>query len=408
MVERHVEAEVVEQRLALLLPAGDADGSRALDLGDLADGRPDGSGGRCDDDGLARLWLADLEQPGVRREAGHAEHAERRGDGYDGRVEAAHAGAVGDRVGLPAGVGERDVAGLPFRRSATPRRRRRCRPRAGHPPPPGRSTTGRRSSGRACRGRARGRPRGAAPGRPRGRAARARRSRSSRRRARPPGVGRGELEWKQSCPGGYAPLSGRCSARGVQGVGHLHAPRVRARCAASCRRCSGRPARRSASVCPNSPAWRTRCDPSENAHSWVVAGLPYAGPGTVRHPFFFRARRRRPCGRTLRRRGGRRPMHVPCCRPWRSRCSRSRARRPGRPPGPAARRRCRTPRSDFALPPRASETAERGDQTAELDAGHLHRRRVQAGDRRGGGLGRRLLLLAAAGEQQEQRAPLPR
>ena len=50
-----VEAELVEQRLALLLAAGDADGARALDLGDLADGRADRSGGGSDHDGLARL-----------------------------------------------------------------------------------------------------------------------------------------------------------------------------------------------------------------------------------------------------------------------------------------------------------------------------------------------------------------
>ena len=42
MVDGDVEAELLEQRPALLRPAGDADGAGALDLGDLADRRADG------------------------------------------------------------------------------------------------------------------------------------------------------------------------------------------------------------------------------------------------------------------------------------------------------------------------------------------------------------------------------
>ena len=92
VVQRDVEAELVQQGLALLLTAGDPDRTGALDLRDLADRRADRAGGRGDHDGLARLRPADLEESGVRREARHAEHAEGGGDGHDGRVEPAQAG----------------------------------------------------------------------------------------------------------------------------------------------------------------------------------------------------------------------------------------------------------------------------------------------------------------------------
>ena len=78
VVDRGVEAELLQQRPALLRPAGDADRPGALELGDLPDGRSDRPGGRGDDDGLPGLRLADLQEPGVCREAGHPQHAQGR------------------------------------------------------------------------------------------------------------------------------------------------------------------------------------------------------------------------------------------------------------------------------------------------------------------------------------------
>ena len=63
MVDAGVEAELLDHVAALLRPARDADGTRALDPGDLADQRADGAGRRRHHHGLARLRLADLERP---------------------------------------------------------------------------------------------------------------------------------------------------------------------------------------------------------------------------------------------------------------------------------------------------------------------------------------------------------
>ena len=102
-----------QQPVCLASPPAMPDGAGALDPGDLADGRSHRSGGGCDDHRLARLRSADLEQAGVRREAGHAEHphAPWRRAPTDGS-SLRRALAVRDRVRLPAGVGEHHVAGL--------------------------------------------------------------------------------------------------------------------------------------------------------------------------------------------------------------------------------------------------------------------------------------------------------
>ena len=87
VVDRGVEAELLDEGPALVRATGDADGTRALELRDLADRGPDRTGGGGDHDGLPRLRLAEQQQPGVRREAGHPEHAERRLDRRLLRVE---------------------------------------------------------------------------------------------------------------------------------------------------------------------------------------------------------------------------------------------------------------------------------------------------------------------------------
>ncbi len=87
MIEALVEAELLLDVVAFLLAAGDADRARALDFCNLADRRADRAGGRRDDDSLAGLRLADIQEPGIGGHAGHAEHAHRGRDGAEFRVD---------------------------------------------------------------------------------------------------------------------------------------------------------------------------------------------------------------------------------------------------------------------------------------------------------------------------------
>jgi hypothetical protein len=61
---------------ALVVGAGDADHRQPLMLGDLPGDAAGRAGCAADHDHLARLRLAEVEQPEVRRHAGAAEHAE--------------------------------------------------------------------------------------------------------------------------------------------------------------------------------------------------------------------------------------------------------------------------------------------------------------------------------------------
>src|SRR6185437_17179919 len=102
VIEAIVEAEFAFDVIAFVLAAGDADGTRALDPRNLADGRADRAGGGGNYHGLTGLRLADLEEPGVGSHAGHAEHADRRRNRRQCRIDFAQGFAVGERVRLPA------------------------------------------------------------------------------------------------------------------------------------------------------------------------------------------------------------------------------------------------------------------------------------------------------------------
>src|SRR5256712_124115 len=109
MIDRGVEAELVLHEGAFLRAAGDADGSRAGELGELSDERPDRTAGRGDDHGLPGLRLADRAQAAVRREPGHSEHAETGRDWCNGRIQFAKARAVRERVRAPSCSRQDDV-----------------------------------------------------------------------------------------------------------------------------------------------------------------------------------------------------------------------------------------------------------------------------------------------------------
>ena len=93
VVERAIEAGLVDDEVELLVAPDGADDSQALALGDLAGDLADGAGGRADEDGLALLEVADLVQRRVGRQARHAERAQE------------HLGRQPERVVEPRGLG---------------------------------------------------------------------------------------------------------------------------------------------------------------------------------------------------------------------------------------------------------------------------------------------------------------
>ena len=110
MVDAIVEAELVAHVGAFVGTAGDPDRARAAQLGDLPDHRADRAAGGGDRDGLARLRLADVLQPGPRGHARHAEHAQRRRGRRPGLGQLAHRLGVAERPFLPAGPPGHQVA----------------------------------------------------------------------------------------------------------------------------------------------------------------------------------------------------------------------------------------------------------------------------------------------------------
>jgi len=103
VVDRRVEAQLVGQPRALLGSARDADHTAALELRDLARGRTDRARRARDDDGVALARLAHVQQPEVRRHAGHAQRAEPALGRRDVEVDGAQAVARHRRVLLHAG-----------------------------------------------------------------------------------------------------------------------------------------------------------------------------------------------------------------------------------------------------------------------------------------------------------------
>src|SRR3546814_13402501 len=72
IIDSCVESIVLDQPPAFVGAAGDADDAAALDLADLADHRSHRPGRTRDEQSLARLRLADLEQPEIGRPSNRA------------------------------------------------------------------------------------------------------------------------------------------------------------------------------------------------------------------------------------------------------------------------------------------------------------------------------------------------
>src|SRR3546814_6425104 len=104
MIDRSIEAKLVDEIGAFLRAAGNPHDPAALDLRDLADERADGAGPGRHDDGLAFLRLADLEQDGIGGKPGHAEDAEGGARRREAVGEHHEAGTVRARVRNPAEI----------------------------------------------------------------------------------------------------------------------------------------------------------------------------------------------------------------------------------------------------------------------------------------------------------------
>ena len=111
VVDRRVEAELLDDVGALLGAARDPDGAAVLQLRELSDDPADRAGGAGDDDGLARDRFADVEQPEVGGHAGHAERAQIHGQRRQRRVDLLQRGGVRDRILLNAEQAGDEVAG---------------------------------------------------------------------------------------------------------------------------------------------------------------------------------------------------------------------------------------------------------------------------------------------------------
>src|SRR5262249_34971852 len=111
VVDGGVEAQLLDEIAALGGAAGKADDAAALQARDLSDERAYCPGGAPDADGLARLGLADVEQPEVGGDAGHAERAEPARQRSEAGVDLVEVLGVRYDVRLHAGDAGDDVAG---------------------------------------------------------------------------------------------------------------------------------------------------------------------------------------------------------------------------------------------------------------------------------------------------------
>jgi len=112
IIDRVVEAELSAQVINLGGAACDSNDASTTDFGNLAGGRTHGSRGARNDECIARLYGADLHYAEVRREASHAQDAQRGGNRGERGVHFAHARAVGDCILLPAHLEIHDVSGM--------------------------------------------------------------------------------------------------------------------------------------------------------------------------------------------------------------------------------------------------------------------------------------------------------
>src|SRR5262249_38838287 len=76
VIEGSIESQFVDQILNLCVGARASYGSAPFYLCDLADQRSHSAGGAGDEDGLASPGMANIQQPEVSRQAGHAEHSD--------------------------------------------------------------------------------------------------------------------------------------------------------------------------------------------------------------------------------------------------------------------------------------------------------------------------------------------
>ena len=121
MIDTCIEAKLVGDEAALLRAAGDPERIASLDFGDLPDYRPDGAGGRRNDDSLPSLWLTDFEKADIGGHPRHTEGTERRRDRRRRWIELAQSRAMPPARGLLLCRSCADQHGQPRRKAFTAR-----------------------------------------------------------------------------------------------------------------------------------------------------------------------------------------------------------------------------------------------------------------------------------------------
>src|SRR5439155_11047629 len=111
VVDARVETKSVDRVTALFGRTGDADRPAVPDFRELTDDRAHRARRRRYHDGFTRLWLPDVDEPDVRRQPRHAEHADCGGRRQAG-IDFADVLTCRARVLLPAVVAGDKVSGL--------------------------------------------------------------------------------------------------------------------------------------------------------------------------------------------------------------------------------------------------------------------------------------------------------
>ncbi|MNO88852.1 hypothetical protein D3C76_803190 [compost metagenome] len=115
VIQTLIKSQHVDRMTTFFRAARDAYHMTAFNLADLPDGCPDWPGGRSDYQRLARLRLADIQQPHIRGETRHPQHTQRPGRIFNLFAQLDEARAVREFILLPAAITQYPLARFKFR-----------------------------------------------------------------------------------------------------------------------------------------------------------------------------------------------------------------------------------------------------------------------------------------------------
>src|SRR4029079_5962076 len=110
VVDARIETELLHDMIAFDFTAGDSDHMATPGLAQLSDDAAHRTGGRGNDERVAGLRLADLEQSEPCRYSRHAEHAEVIRRRRECRVYLVKRCRLGHAITLPAQIGQHAIA----------------------------------------------------------------------------------------------------------------------------------------------------------------------------------------------------------------------------------------------------------------------------------------------------------